>query len=45
MNEAAKQFRRVNGLMHLPALRTSLEAYVAKSVTPPEYRQEKEVAA
>jgi len=45
MNEAAKQFRRVNGFMHLTALRAALEAYVAKGVTPPEYHQEKEVAA
>ena len=33
MVEAAKQFRRVNGYLHLPALRTALEAEVAKSVT------------
>jgi putative transposase len=29
MVEAAKQFRRVNGFMHLPALRAALEAEVA----------------
>jgi len=45
MNEAAKQFRRVNGFMHLPALRAALDAHVAKGVTPSEYHQEKEVAA
>jgi hypothetical protein len=35
MVEAAKQFRRVNGFMHLPALRAALEAEVAKTVTGP----------
>jgi putative transposase len=29
MVEATKQFRRVNGHLHLPALRTSLEQHVA----------------
>jgi putative transposase len=29
MVEAAKQFRRVNGHLHLPALRTALERHVA----------------
>jgi hypothetical protein len=29
MNEAAKQFRRVNGFMHLKNLRASLERHVA----------------
>ena len=33
MVEAAKQFRRVNGYLHLPALRAALEAEVAKTVT------------
>jgi transposase-like protein len=33
MVEAAKQFRRVNGYLHLPALRAALEAEVAKAVT------------
>jgi hypothetical protein len=33
MVEAAKQFRRVNGFMHLPALRAALEAEVARTVT------------
>jgi hypothetical protein len=45
MNEAAKQFRRVNGFMHLPALRAALDRHVAQTVTPPEYHQNKEVAA
>jgi putative transposase len=34
MVEAAKQFRRINGYLHLPALRAALEAEVAKTVTP-----------
>ncbi|WAX59328.1 IS256 family transposase [Jatrophihabitans cynanchi] len=29
MNEASKQFRRVNGHLHLPALRAALDAHVA----------------
>ena len=33
MDEAAKQFRRVNGYLHLPALRVALDAAVA-AVTP-----------
>ena len=33
MGEAAKQFRRVNGYLHLPALRTALDATVT-AVTP-----------
>ena len=33
MVEAAKQFRRVNGYLHLPALRAALEAEIAKTVT------------
>jgi transposase-like protein len=34
MIEAGKQFRRVNGHLHLPALRAALEAEVGKSVGP-----------
>src|SRR5207253_11464770 len=34
MLEAGKQFRRVNGHLHLPALRAALEAEVRKSVVP-----------
>ena len=30
MLEASKQFRRVNGHMHLPALRAALERHVAE---------------
>ena len=33
MVEAGKQFRRVNGYLHLPALRAALEAAVATAVT------------
>ena len=33
MGEAAKQFRRVNGYLHLPALRAALDATIAP-VTP-----------
>jgi hypothetical protein len=32
MVEAAKQFRRVNGYLHLPALRAALQAEVAATV-------------
>jgi putative transposase len=35
MVEAGKQFRRVNGYLHLPALRAALEAEVANTVTGP----------
>ncbi len=31
MGEAAKQFRRVNGYLHLPALRAALNATVTPS--------------
>ncbi len=34
MLEAGKQFRRVNGHLHLPALRKALGAEVAKTVGP-----------
>jgi putative transposase len=33
MGEAANQFRRVNGYLHLPALRAALDATIA-TVTP-----------
>ena len=33
MVEATKQFRRVNGFLHLPALRSALERHVAGAVT------------
>jgi putative transposase len=34
MGEAAKQFRRVNGYLHLPALRVALDQTIATAVTP-----------
>ena len=34
MLEASKQFRRVNGFLHLPALRAALEAQVKGAVSP-----------
>lgn len=43
--EARKQFRRVNGHMHLRALRTALEAHTAVVVTPPSYPAGQDVAA
>jgi putative transposase len=45
MLEARKQFRRVNGCLHLPALRAALDAHVRGTVTAPEYDQTNEVAA
>ena len=41
MGEAAKQFRRVNGFLHLPALRAALNAHVAaQTVTANVYNEE-----
>ena len=41
MGEAAKQFRRVNGHLHLPALRKALEAEANRvTVTPNQYDQD-----
>jgi putative transposase len=40
MGEAKKQFRKVNGFLHLPALRKTLDAYVAAGVTPVDYNKE-----
>jgi putative transposase len=34
MGEAATQFRRVNGYLHLPALRVALDQTIATAVTP-----------
>lgn len=45
MLEAKKQFRRVNGHLHLRALRAALDEHVAKTVTPSRYSSKKEVAA
>lgn len=44
MVEARKQFRRVNGYLHLPALRAALKAEGAKTVTGPCENQEVEAA-
>ncbi|HZA83870.1 MAG TPA: IS256 family transposase [Actinomycetes bacterium] len=44
MVEAGKQFRRVNGYLHLPALRAALEAEVAGAVPPTCEGQEVEAA-
>jgi transposase-like protein len=40
MVEAERQFRKVNGFLHLPALRTALGDYVERGVTPIEYNKE-----
>jgi putative transposase len=41
MLEATKQFRKVNGFLHLPALRRALNAEVAKmTVTHTDYDQD-----
>ena len=41
MLEATKQFRKVNGFLHLPALRRTLDAEVARmTVTPNQYDEE-----
>jgi putative transposase len=45
MGEAKKQFRRVNGHLHLRALRDALDAHVAVGVTSDPYATRKEVAA
>jgi putative transposase len=43
--EAKKQFRRVNGHIHLKALRAALDEHAQVGVTPPDYGAEQEVAA
>ena len=40
MVEAGKQFRKVNGFLHLPALRAALDDYVERGVTPIDYNKE-----
>lgn len=37
MTEARKQFRRVNGHLHLPALHRALDNHIAKTVTTDHY--------
>jgi putative transposase len=34
MGEAARQFRRVNGFLHLPTLRVALDQTITTDVTP-----------
>ena len=43
--EAKKQFRRVNGHLHLRALRAALDEHTRVTVTAPAYTADKEVAA
>jgi transposase-like protein len=45
MIEAKKQFRRVNGHLHLKALRATLNEHVGVDVTPADYAPGTEVAA
>ena len=44
MGEAKKQFRKVNGFLHLPALRKALDSYVVAGVTPVDYNEEEDAA-
>jgi len=44
MVEATKQFRRVNGFLHLPALRIALDRYVAAGTVTPACEDEHEAA-
>ena len=39
MGEVAKQFRRVNGYLHLPALRAALDDHTGQAVTPGNYAE------
>jgi putative transposase len=41
MAEAAKQFRRVNGYLHLPALRHALDTHAAKTDEPAAYHADR----
>ena len=45
MAEAKLQFRRVNGHLHMRALRAALDEHVAAAVTTPNYTADKELAA
>jgi hypothetical protein len=45
MLETKKQFRHVNGHLHMKALRQALDDHVAAGATPPRYGLQKEVAA
>lgn len=44
MDEAKKQFRKMNGFFHLPALRKALDAYVAACIAPADYNEEEDAA-
>ena len=44
MGEAAKQFRRLNGHLHLPALRIALDDHAATTVTPACHDEEEAAA-
>jgi putative transposase len=44
MVEAAAQFRRVNGHLHLPKLRDALERHFRETVTPVRQNQTKNAA-
>jgi putative transposase len=45
MIEAGKQFRRVNGHLHLPALRAALDAHVAAQTVGANRHDEPVIAA
>ena len=45
MIEAARQFRRVNGHLHIPALRAALERHVAEHNVSPTHQDKNENAA
>jgi len=45
MGEAKKQFRRVNGFLHLPALRVALDAHAAEMALTPPCDNEEDAAA
>jgi transposase-like protein len=44
MLEAAKQFRRVNGFLHLPALRAALNAHITRQTVTPIVHNEEDAA-
>ena len=44
MTEARKQFRKVDGFLHLPALRVALQDDVERGVTTLDYKEEEDAA-
>jgi hypothetical protein len=44
MLEAGRQFRRVNGHLHLPRLRAALDAHFAKNVSPVSHNENQHTA-